>query len=143
MTCPVGFSCSGTTTTPTPCTDGLYRDLVTGTCISCPTGYTCEDRTTATPVQSGYYSPDGVSKSYICPAGYSCIGLNTLQACVKGQYSDDGDLNCNDCAIGMACPDTRSSQAKIDCTALEGFYNDVFKQEKCKICPAGAMCPRN
>jgi hypothetical protein len=43
----------------------------------------------------------------------------------------------------MACPDTKSSQAKINCTRLEGFYNDALKQEKCKICPAGTKCPRD
>ena len=127
--CLAGHSCPQGSPTQTPCPSGSYQPIVEqGTCLSCPSGYYCDQNEAIAEQQSGGGEPShGVVTPKVCPAGFYCPnGTQTDQEnpCPAGTYSNTTGLEmqsqCQDCPPGEFCDVTGLTSPTGQCSA--GYY---------------------
>ena len=128
-TCPVGYSCDGTTLTP--CAFDSYQ--------SQPGQSTCDT------IPVGYYPQveNGVNiGTIVCPAGYKCtngvptactgnqyqesIGSSQCSVCPMGSHTNSAHTTCTLCEAGYAC---NGSPTIVECS-----YKQIIVDGECSSC---------
>jgi len=161
LTCPAGYYCPPTSSTPIVCEVGYY----------CPPGTTELSDANKCPVNS--YSPMGASDSSACnssiPPGYYSLNGKATQ-CPEGHYCPGGNSQPVPCPSGtynaftgktssfgvcLPCPagsyccvksgNTCTPSGVASPTACpKGSFNpdrNAISLSSCRLCPAGTSCP--
>jgi hypothetical protein len=159
-TCPAGFFCPATSSTPVPCPVGTYCPAgTTGEPWPCPPGRPYSDKGASDETQcrssipDGYYDDDG--KPLMCPVGSWCAG-GRINACPAGTYGPNKGKTqqlgaCINCPAGSYCPPsttvvkgvTLGSASSVPCDA--GTFSAATmatNKTTCQDCPAGTTCPK-
>lgn len=102
---------------------GLYYNLATSLCTTCPVGMYCPANSgIAYPCATGYYTTTtGSSSCQSCTAGSSCGNpASSPVPCTAGYYSPAASAYC------LPCP--------------SGYYTASTTSSACTVCPSNSMC---
>ncbi|XP_023932215.1 multiple epidermal growth factor-like domains protein 11 [Lingula anatina] len=142
MTCPAGYSCATTVSSPLPCPLGTYSIGGQTACTSCPAGSACPSATNVSSIYIcpvGTYSLPDSPDCTVCPSGKYCPSIteDTVLDCPYGTFSHSGQAVCMSCPAGWQCPALDGTQ-NSEC--VPGFFS-IGNQTACTQCSAGFACP--
>jgi len=146
---PAGQYAGNTVEVPKDCATGWYSDIAWTSCLQCPPGFQCKDKTArhiALCTPGSYY--DGTKgECKDCPAGKMCpIAIPGYRAegdaltCPDGMFAPIGSFDCEICSPGRDCSkDSTRAKDNALCAALSDY--SLGGWDSCTACPKNYECP--